>query len=623
MCGIAGLFDLTGTREIERRPLERMSAALEHRGPDGAGLHVEPGLGLVHRRLAVIDPGAGAQPFTAQGGHAVLTFNGEVYNHASLRPTVERAGRTLRTRCDTEVLAELLALRGEDALHDLRGMFAFAAWLPREGALILARDRFGEKPLYYAVTKDGLLVFASEMPALLASGLVANLIEERAVADYLFYGYVPDPHTIYRGVSRLPAGHVLTLRRGAGTAPAPRRWYAARQSEQHGLTPEEAGRATAGLLAEAVAEQRVADVPLGAFLSGGIDSAAVASVMADHGPAPVTCTVGFEDAASDERAAAAALAARLGTRHHEAVATVDVEALVPAVAASYGEPFADAAALPAYLVCRLAREHVTVALSGDGADEVFGGYARYEAFAAARAAARLVRGPARGITRALGRAYPKLDWAPRPVRLRSTLAALGETPARAYASAVSAVLPDVCRAVLAAPLRDADPARHVEAAWGAADTDDPVILAQAADMATWLPGRMLVKMDRASMAHSLEVRAPYLDHRLAEAAAAFPRAARVFRGQRKIALREAMRDRLPPETLARPKRGFDAPVDLWFRQEGGALTKRLLAQRAWADSGYFDVDAVRARAKAHVRGRERHGQLLWSVLMFGAFLETA
>ena len=361
MCGIAGIFDLRGRREIERRPLQAMSDALEHRGPDGAGLHVEPGVGLVHRRLSIIDLDGGTQPFTAGGGRTVLTYNGEIYNHTDLREPLRRAGRTLRTRCDTEVLAELLDLRGEDALHDLRGMFAFAAWSPRENTLTLARDRFGEKPLYYARTKDDFLVFASEMPALLASGLVPNLIEERSVADYLFYGYVPDPQTIYRGVERLAAGHVLTLRRGG--AVRPRRWYGLRQSETRGLSPTEAGRATARLLDDAVAEQRLADVPLGAFLSGGIDSSSVVTVMAAQGPPPVTCTVGFDDAAADERAPAAALAEALGTHHHEDVARVDVDALLPAVARAYGEPFADAAALPAYLVCQLARTHVNAGLA--------------------------------------------------------------------------------------------------------------------------------------------------------------------------------------------------------------------------------------------------------------------
>ena len=620
MCGIGGIVDLIGTREVDRRPLRAMSDALVHRGPDGAGLHIEPGLGLIHRRLAVIDLDAGHQPYTSQGGRTVVTFNGEIYNHRDLRPVVERAGRSLRTRCDTEVLTELLDLRGEDALQDLRGMFAFAAWSPREGSLLLARDRFGEKPLYYARTKDDFLVFASEMPALLASGLVAPVIEERAVADYLFYGYVPDPHTIYRGVSRLPAGHVLAVRRDRRPL-SPRRWYALRQSETEGVSLREAGRTVRSLLADAVDAQRVADVPLGAFLSGGIDSSAIASLMAAGSPPPITCTIGFDDEQADERDAAALLANRLGTRHHEDVARLDVTSLLPAVARTYGEPFADAAALPAYLVCKLARRHVTVALSGDGADEVFAGYARYDGFAAERAAARVLPPPFRAAAQAAGRVYPKLDFAPRPLRLRSTLQALGQSPARAYASAVSAVLPDACRAVLCGPLRDADPAAHVEAAWGAADTDDPVALAQAADMATWLPGRMLVKMDRASMAHSLEVRAPYLDQHLVEAASALPRSARLAQGRRKVALREAMANDLPEDVLARPKRGFDAPVDRWFRAEGGALAKRLLSRAAWAQSGYFDVDAVRLRAKAHVAGRGRHGQMLWSLLMFDAFLE--
>ena len=619
MCGIAGIIDLNGTREVDRRALRAMSDALVHRGPDGAGLHIEPGLGLAHRRLAIIDLDAGHQPYTSQGGRTVVTFNGEIYNHRALRPVIERAGRTLRTRCDTEVLVELLDLRGEDALHDLRGMFAFAAWSPREQTLILARDRFGEKPLYYARTKDGFLVFASEMPALLASGMIAQVIEERAVADYLFYGYVPDPHTIYRGVSRLAAGHVLTVRR-EGRVPSPRRWHRLRHTETEGLSPEEAGRTVRTLLTEAVESQRVADVPLGAFLSGGIDSSAIVTLMAAEGTPPVTCTIGFEESEADERQVAARLASSLGTRHHEDIARLEVAPLLPAVARSYGEPFADAAALPAYLVCQLARQHVTVALSGDGADELFAGYARYEGYAAERAAARALPTPLRGVAQAAGRVYPKLDFAPRYLRMRSTLSALGEAPARAYAAAVSAVLPDACRAVLCPALRDADPAEHVEAAWGEADTDDPVILAQAADMATWLPGRMLVKMDRASMAHSLEVRAPYLDAELAEAACALPRAARLAKGRRKVALREAMGNDLPSEILSRPKRGFDAPVDRWFRAEGGKLADDLLASNRWADSGYFDVEAVRARAAQHVKGRARHGQMLWSVLMFDAFL---
>ena len=526
MCGIAGIFDLKGRREPDRAALKRMTDALAHRGPDGQGAHLEPGLALGHRRLAIIDLGAGAQPFTSSGGKTVVTYNGEIYNHAALRPELERQGRTLRTRCDTEVLAELIDLRGSDALPDLQGMFAFAAWNPREETLLLARDRLGEKPLYYAETADGFLVFASEMPAMLASGLVAPLIDDAAVADYLFYGYVPDPDTIYRGVKRLPAGHALTIRRG-GATPAPRCWWRLAQRQDETLSTEEAAKELLPLIDEAVASQTIADVPLGAFLSGGVDSSAITASMAHAGGRPVTCTVGFDDEAADERAHARAVAELFGTRHHEDMATVDAPALLPKIAAAYGEPFADSSALPTYLVCQLARSHVTVALSGDGADELFAGYSRYGQYVQeAKIRAGLPQGMRAATFGTMGAIYPKLDFAPQPLRLRTTLQALGESPAAAYARAVSAVLPDACAAMLTPELREVRPQRHVERAWAAADTDDPLLAAQAVDVATWLPGRMLVKVDRASMAHSLEVRAPFLDTKLAEYAAALPRRAR-------------------------------------------------------------------------------------------------
>ena len=622
MCGIAGLFDLRGTREPDRAALRRMTDALAHRGPDGQGAHVEPGLALGHRRLAVIDPSAGAQPFTSQGGKTVLTFNGEVYNHAALAAEVERAGRALRTRCDTEVLAELVDLRGTDALPSLHGMFAFAAWNPREETLLLARDRFGEKPLYYAQTQDGWLVFASEMGAMTASGLVQPVVSPEAVADYLFYGYVPDPDTIYAGVKRLPAGHALTVRRGA--LPAPRRWFRLAQSPERDVPLAESAAATLALLDRAVARQREADVPLGAFLSGGVDSAGIVSSLAQHDGRTVTCTMGFEADSHDERAPAARIAERFGTEHHEDVASLDVAGLLPRIARAYGEPFADSSALPTYLLCRAARGHVTVALSGDGADELFAGYGRYGAIAREAMARRLAPGPVRAATFGqAGRFYPKLDWAPQKLRLRTTLQALGEDAASAYARAVSAVLPDAANAILAPGLRDVRPQRHVEAAWNEADTDDPLIAAQAADIATWLPGRMLVKVDRASMAHGLEVRAPFLDADLASHAAALPRRARRHEGVGKRALKAALADRLPDDILYRPKQGFDAPTDVWFREDEGALAETLMARPAWQDSGFFDPDAVGKMVRAHVRGRGRHGQALWSVLMFDAFLDMA
>lgn len=623
MCGIAGLFDLRGSREPDRAILRRMTDALDHRGPDGQGRHIEPGVALGHRRLAVIDPGAGKQPFTSQGGKTVLTFNGEIYNHRALRGEVERGGRQLRTRCDTEVLAELLDMRGTDALPSLHGMFAFAAWNPREETLILARDRFGEKPLYYAQTRDGLLVFASEMGAIIASGLIQPMIAPDAVADYLFYGYVPDPDTIYDGVARLPAGHSLTVRRGRAV-PSPRPWFELTQAPEHDVPLDVSAAETLTLLDQAVGRQREADVPLGAFLSGGVDSAAIVASLSERPGDTVTCTMGFEADSHDERRYAAQVAAQFGTRHHEEVAQLDVAGLLPRIAATYGEPFADSSALPVFLLCEAARKHVTVALSGDGADELFAGYSRYGAFAKEALIRNALPSGLRAATfgRA-GRLYPKLDWAPKKLRLRTTLQALGEDAAPSYARAVSAVLPDVCRAMLAPALRDVRPQRHIEAAWADANTDDPLVAAQAADIATWLPGRMLVKVDRASMAHGLEVRAPFLDADLAAHAAALPRPARRHDGIGKRALKTALAGRLPDDLLHRPKQGFDAPTDVWFKERDGALGTALMALTAWQDSGFFEPGTVAKMADAHRLGRGRHGQALWSVLMFDAFLETA
>lgn len=619
MCGLAGIFDTLGTREIDRRRLQQMSAALAHRGPDGDGMEVLPGIGLAHRRLAIIDLAGGAQPLRARGG-TLLVFNGEIYNFAALAGEVRDAGRAVTGTSDSEVLAELLDLRGADALPALEGMFAFAAFNPGDGSLLLARDRLGEKPLYWFLSPDGFLYFASEIDALLASGIVPAVIDPEAVAQYLLYGYVPDPGTIYRQVHKLSAGHYLAFQRGRPTA-GPRQWWRLQMAPDPRLTFEDATEQLLPLLDSAVRDQMVSDRPIAAFLSGGVDSSAVVSAMMRTGSGHVNSwAMGFDDPRFDERAHARAVAERLGTQHHEGVVHLDPVDMLDVVGSVYGEPFADSSAVPTLLLCRLVGAQATVALSGDGGDEVFAGYGRYVGVLREAMARRLLpRAARRGLIAPLGSVYPLLATAPAPLRLKTMLQAVGEDQAAGYARAVSAVLPDRARALIAPALRGCRPESVVEMAIARSGTDDPVLQAQAADLATWLPGRMLVKVDRAAMACGLEVRPPLLDRRLVEWAARLPRTVKVRDGVGKAVLKAALATRLDPAALNRPKQGFGAPVDAWFRG-ASSLQARLGAATHWKESGYFDVDRVMATARRHAAGQGRHGQELWSVLAFDAFL---
>ncbi|ADM10654.1 Asparagine synthase, glutamine-hydrolyzing [Parvularcula bermudensis HTCC2503] len=621
MCGIAGIVDLVGEREIPESPLDRMVKALAHRGPDGGGVYRVPGLAFGHRRLAIVDPDQAAQPYIGSEG-SVLTYNGEIYNHGELRGDLDRARRPIKTRSDTEILCELMELRGEDALPSLDGMFAFAHWTPRTETLLLVRDRIGEKPLYLAQTPDNFLIFASEIDAILESGLISAEINPTAVADYLLYGYVPDPKTIYRGIGKLPPGHLLKIARGQPIAPA-KPWWTLTFKPDDGCLYEAVVEELPLLLDRCVSAQMMSDVPIGAFLSGGLDSGAVTASMQKAATAPVTtCAMGFADPDFDERAAARETATHLCTNHFDWEAPLSPVEDVPRLAAIYGEPFADSSALPTAHLCAGARRHATVALSGDGGDEVFAGYDRYGGILNEARLRQAIPGVVRrSIVTKAGNAFPAFtDRVPKPLRLRTVLQSVGEDHAAAYARAVSAVLPDLSRTLLSEELRDYRPEHHVEEAVYKADTDDPILSAQAADFATWLPGRMLVKIDRASMAVGLEVRPPLLDHRLVEWAARLPRRIKYSEGKGKVILREAIGDRLPKGVSTRAKKGFGSPVDHWFRDQDGSLSRHLLDRTAWRECGFFDQSAVEDLVARHCAGRRNAGQALWSILMFDAFL---
>jgi asparagine synthase (glutamine-hydrolysing) len=627
MCGLAGILDLHGTRAIGRERIRRMTEAVRHRGPDGEGLHVEPGLALGHRRLAVIDLAGGAQPMASAGGRLRIVYNGEIYNFRELRADLETRGHRLHTRSDTEVILAAFAQWGPTCLDRLRGMFAFALWDATEQRLFLARDRLGEKPLYVATTADGLLLFGSEIGAVLAGMAEIPPLDLEAVADYLTYGYVPDPKSIYRGIRKLAPGHFFDVRRGTSTPPSIRYWRPEFGGEPHRGKPADLAHELEARLREAVRLRLVADVPLGAFLSGGLDSSGVVALMAQAGTGPVTtCSIGFGDPAFDESAHARQVAERCGTRHHEERVEVEAsQALITELAAVYGEPFADSSALPTWIVSRMARRHVTVALTGDGGDEVFAGYRRYPLLVREEAVrAKLPAGLRRAIFGPLASVYPKLDWAPRPLRAKATFEALATDAAGGHLRAVTA-MPQADRRHLLSPdfleaLDSYDPASVLADHAAAAGTADPLARAQYVDLMTWLPGRMLVKVDRASMAHGLELRPPFLDHELVEWAARLPGAAKLQGMAGKLVLKRALQPHLPAELLHRPKQGFTLPLAGWLRRELRPRLETLCNRGPLTDIGLFQPAGLRRLAADHAAARRDHTPLLWGLLMLDSVL---
>ena len=620
MCGVAGIFDLSGERPIDRSALRRMTDALSHRGPDGEGYFHAPGLGLGHRRLAVIDRDGGAQPFVASDGESALAYNGEIYNYEDLRLELAASGVRLRTRSDTEAAAELLLRRGLAAVDAFAGMFAFAWWTPKTKSIALVRDRFGEKPLYYTVTPDNFLVFASELGAILASGLAQPGRSPEALHDFFLFGYCPDPKTIYKNILKLPPATILIANRGE--QPTLRKYWRADFTPDNSLTMASAKEKLISLVDETVAREMRADAPLGAFLSGGVDSSAIVASMAQGGRHVTTFTVGFDSSGNDERQLAARTARRHSTEHREELVSVDATEMIDRIAAIYGEPFADPSAIAACAISAAARKSATVALSGDGGDEIFGGYRRYWRFAAEEQIRRLA--PTRMRRRIFGAAgaiYPKLDWAPQPFRLKTTLQALGEPSAAAYARAVSTSLPDRLDGILSADFKASlahyDPVAPIAAACD--PSLDPVSAAQKIDIETWLPGRMLVKIDRAAMARGLEVRAPFLDHRLAEWAFRLPASLKIRGREGKRILKASQETRIDADILYGPKRGFAPPIALWLRQPNGPID-RLRQSQAWSREGHFAPGAVSRMIDRHISGVSDCSQELWMLIMFDAFM---
>ncbi len=630
MCGLTGLFRPDGGPP-DARLLQAMTDALAHRGPDGEGVHLEPGVGLGHRRLAIIDPAGGHQPMYNEDRSVVIVFNGEVYNFAALRAELEQLGHVFRNRCDTEAVVHAWESWGVGCLERLEGFFALALWDANAGTLLLARDRLGKKPLHHATLPDGTLAFASELAAMRVLPGLPRGLDRTALDDFLALGYVPDPATIHRGVRKLPAAHFLLLRRGEPVG-EPRRWWSlpAHPGERR-LDPAATAGELRDRLREATRARLVSDVPLGAFLSGGVDSAAVVALAATlrregGGGALDTFTIGFPGETpdgTDERPFAAAVAARYATAHHAEPAALDYVAAARVQARVFGEPFGDSSAVPTMDVCRLARRHVTVALSGDGGDEVLGGYRRHRWHVLAeRARALLPVGVRRPLLSALARAYPQLDRAPRWLRARSTLTEMSLDAAAGYYRTHCKLQHDARRALYAPGLRAAvdghDPAARFAAIMDAHADEPPLAQAQRVDLLTYLPGDILTKVDRTSMAASLEVRAPLLDHTLVAWGLSLPSRLKLRDGVGKRVLRDAVRPLLPPELLDRPKQGFAMPLAAQFRRDAARVRARLLGA-PMLDSGLFEASALSRLLDEHEAGRN-HAQALWQLLVLEGFL---
>jgi len=628
MCGLAGIFSTDDRRPVDPALLARMTDALSRRGPDGSGYHFEPGLGFGHRRLAIIDVAGGAQPLYNEDGGVSVMLNGEIYNFQALTSDLSARGHRFRTRCDAEAIVHGWEEWGPACLDRLNGMFAFALWDAKAQTLFLARDRLGEKPLYYSLLDDGDLIFASELKSLLCHPGLRRAIDPRAIEEYFAYGYIPDPRSIYHGVHKLPPAHYLLLERGRGV-PAPHPYWDVAFTEDYRASESSIRDELIARLCEAVRMRLIADVPLGAFLSGGVDSSAVVAMMSEvtHEPAK-TFSIGFGAKEFDESTYAAAVAARYRTDHYARQVDPDSFDLLDQLSAIYDEPFGDSSAIPTYRVSALARERVTVALSGDGGDELFAGYRRYrwhmfeERFR--RHLPDAIRTP---FFSALGALYPKMDWAPRLLRAKATLQGIARSSLAGYFASVS-VCGDTLRRHMFSPrlrrdLQEYSAVSVLERHLATAECASPLAQIQYLDLKTYLPGDILTKVDRASMASSLEVRVPLLDHTFVEWTARLPAGVKLHKGQGKRIFKSALELYLPADLLYRPKQGFAVPLAQWFR---GPLRQHLrtrLMGPALADSGLFDVAFVEQLIDGHQSGRWDHSAPLWVLLLFEAFLRHA
>ena len=628
MCGIVGIFDITAKREINRDLLSRMNETQFHRGPDEGGLHIEAGLGLGHRRLSIIDLSHGQQPMHSQDGNVVLTYNGEVYNFPELRKELEALGYRFKTHCDTEVIVYAWQAWGEDCVLRLRGMFAFAIWDRNQQTLFLARDRLGIKPLFYSQLRNGQFIFSSELKALQEHPDLPREMDPAAIEEYFGFGYIPDPKTIYKDVYKLEPGFCLSIKHGAKSYQPRQYWDVDFNASLQG-SAEDLGEDLIARVREAVKIRTIADVPLGAFLSGGVDSSAVVAMMAGLSTDPVnTCSISFGDPKFNESQFAAQVAGQYNTAHR--VEQVDPEdfSLMGKLAGIYDEPYADSSALPTYRVCELAKKQATVVLSGDGGDENLAGYRRYRWHTYEDRMRSIMpdalRKPLFGF---MGNVYPKADWAPKIFRAKSTFESIGRDSIEGYFHSVS-VNSNAIRSALFSEQLQSDLQgyqavevfrRHMQNA----PSGDAQSLVQYLDIKTYLPGDILTKVDRASMAHALEVRVPLLDHELVEWIAKLPPDLKLNKKEGKYIFKKGLEPYLPNDILYRPKMGFGVPLASWFKGPLKEQVRESLLGERMADCGLFNQPFLTKVVDQHQRGLRDYSTTIWSLLMFNSFLDKS
>jgi asparagine synthase (glutamine-hydrolysing) len=620
MCGIAGFIDLEGhSKDAASRRIKAMTDAIPYRGPDADGFYVDEMVALGHRRLSIIDLASGHQPMAAAAGQIQIAFNGEIYNFQSLRHELEGLGHEFVTRSDTEVILQAYLAWGEGCLGRLNGMFAFALWDRRSRQLMLARDRVGEKPLYW-VRQGSRVAFGSELKALRAGGGCPDAIDPEALDSYFTLGYIPSPRTIYAGVNKLRAAHCLVI---GSNGVRERRYWHLTFADPRPMSLDDATDELGSLIDDAVKCRMVSEVPLGAFLSGGLDSSLVVESMSRQSDRPViTNSIGFDEREFNELDVARVTAGQLATDHHESVIRPDAASILPQIAFHFDEPLADSSAIPTWYVCQMARHQVTVALSGDGGDEAFAGYTfRYlphahESLLRARIPAA-VRSAVLGPVASVWPASAKL---PKPLRLKTILGNLATSDAEAFYRDLAWLRDETRSEVYAADfmksLRGFSAREFVYPLYVGSDAPDAVGRAQQTDIQLYMTDDVLAKVDRVSMAHSLEVRCPLLDPSILELGARLPASVRMGGGKGKLPLRSLAARRLPAEVINMPKKGFSIPAARWLREDLKATAESCLFDSGSLVREWLDERALKRIWSEHLNGSRNHSAFIWAAMMF-------